>query len=214
MTLTNRSVPRILAEQPTLPPEAIRDGTAGRLLSAALTLFAQKGYDGTSIRDIAEAIGMLPGNLYDHFASKEHLLAELVLLGHSEHYRLLRIAVVNADGPAAQLQAMVRAHVRLHAQYAMLGTVATSEMHALSPELAAPALALRQQSEELLKDVIQRGMAAGLFAPPNPWLAAAAIGGMGIRVSYWYRSDFPLTIDQIADDYAELALRMMTPRRR
>ena len=44
------------------------------LLDAAAAMFAAKGYDGTSIRDIAGAVGMLPGSLYYHFKSKEELL--------------------------------------------------------------------------------------------------------------------------------------------
>lgn len=206
------AVPRLVAELPTLPPEEMRDGTAGRILATGLLLFARNGYHGTSIRDIGEELGLKPANLYDHFRSKEHLLAELVRIGHAEHLRAMQAAVVRADGPIAQLQALVRAHVRIHAEYAMLATVATSEMHALSPELVAPALALRRQAEALLREVVARGVAAGVFDPPHAWVATAAIGGMGIRVSFWFPGDQGLTIDQVADLHAELALRMMTPR--
>jgi hypothetical protein len=94
----------------------------------------------------------------------------------------------------------------------MLAVVANTEMHVLSRELVAPALALRQQAEGLLMDVIQRGVAAEAFDPPEPFLAAAAIGGMGMRIAHWYRPTRDLPIDKLCDGYAELALRMLGVR--
>ena len=210
--MKSRVVPRLLAKLPALPPDAMRDGTAGRILATGLLLFARKSYHGTSIRDIGEELGLKPANLYDHFQSKEHLLAELVRIGHAEHLRAMQNAIIHADGPVAQLQAVVRAHVRVHAEYAMLATVANTEMHALSPELVAPALALRRQAEQLMHAVIERGVDDGVFEPPHAWVTLAAIGAMGMRVSFWYGGGQDLPIDQIADIHAELALRMMTRR--
>ena len=141
-----RSVPRILAELPRLPHGAMRDGTAGRILAAGLQLFARNGYHGTSIRLIGEAIELKPPNLYAYFKSKEHLLAELVRVGHEEHLAQLRRAVIAAGGaPIDQIRELVRAHVRTHAEYPMLASVANSEMHALSPDLVAPSLVLRSR---------------------------------------------------------------------
>jgi AcrR family transcriptional regulator len=203
---------RILATEPRLPGTPPR-GTAGQILEVALGLFARVGYHGTSIRDLGKALGLKPANLYEHYESKEHVLAELVRIGHAEHLRALRTALVSvAGGPAEQLQALVAAHVRTHAEYAMLAVVANNELHALSAELAAPAMALRQQSEALLYDVVARGTEARLFDPPDARLTAAAIGGMGLRVAHWYRAD--LSIDHLASTYAELALRMVGATRR
>lgn len=204
---------RLQHAEPRLPPAARRDGTAGRVLATALSLFARRGFHGTSIRDIGQELGLKPANLYEHFHSKEHVLAELVRVGHEEHLRALRAALIeHGPGPAEKLAAVVRAHVRMHCEYAMLAVVANSEMHALSPELAAPSLALRGQAEAILADVVRRGTELGVFDPPHAFLATAAIGGMGVRVAHWYRDDFELSPAQIADTYAELALRMMTRR--
>jgi AcrR family transcriptional regulator len=205
-----RTVPRILAELPKLPPGAMRDGTAGRILGAGLLLFARNGYHGTSIRQIGEELELKPPNLYAYFKSKEHLLAELVRLGHAEHHAQLRRALIEAGGgPIDQVRALVRAHVRTHAEYPMLACVANSEMHALSPDLVAPSLVLRTESEAMFADVIRRGMELGVFDPPHPWVTVAAIGGMGMRVANWYRPDFDLDADQIAEVHAELAIRML-----
>ena len=209
------AVHRVFAEQPKLPPEAQRKGTAGRLLAAGLALFARRGYHGTSIRDLGHELGLPPAILYDHFVSKEHLLAELVRIGHVAHQRVLFHALVaSPPGPAAQLESLVRAHVWLHAEYAMLAMVATSELHALSPELAAPSLALREQSEALLRDVLGRGVDEGVFDVVHPGFTAAAIGAMGPRVAGGYRHDRGLDAVEIAEVHAELALRMVGARGR
>jgi AcrR family transcriptional regulator len=211
------TAPRIQSADARLPRDGLPPGTAGRILEVGLVLFARQGFHGASIRDIGRELGLKPANLYDHFPSKEHLLAELVRLGHDVHFSMLRRALVDAKGgPIQQLAALVAAHVRMHAEYAMLAVVANNEMHALSPERVAPALALRQQSEGLLMDVVVRGLDERLFDTPDAWLACAAIGGMGIRVAHWYRPSAGLSIDQLADAYVEFALRIVgaRPRRR
>jgi AcrR family transcriptional regulator len=209
----SRPVPRILSELPKLPPQATRDGTAGRILAAGLLLFARNGYHGTSIREIGIELELKPANLYAYFKSKEHLLAELVRIGHEEHHGLLRAALIASEpGPIEQIRSLVRAHVRSHAEYALLATVANAEMHALSGDLAAPARVLRSQSEAMFYEVVQRGIDQKVFHPPHAWVTVAAIGGMGMRVSSWYRPDFELTPDEIADVHAELAVRMLTGR--
>ena len=194
----------------TLPAAAERDGTAGRILAAGLQLFAERGYDGTSIRDLGDRLSMKAGNLYLHFRSKEHLLAELVRIGHEEHQeRLQKALVASGSGPTAQVRALVHAHVKFHAEHAMLATVANNEMHALSPELAAPAVALRRQSEALFVEVVERGIARRVFFVPHAWVTVAAIAGMGMRVAHWYRRDFELSPDGVAAAHAELAVRML-----
>ncbi len=211
--MSQASAARIFTDDPKLPAGILPRGTAGRILEIGLMLFARDGFHGTSIRDIGKELGLKPANLYDHYPSKEHLLAELVRIGHEEHLRAMTRALLDAGGgPVEQLQALVCAHVRLHAEYAMLAVVANNEMHALSPALAAPALALRQQAEGLLIDVIERGVQAGVFDPPDPWLAGAAIGGMGMRVAHWYRPTRDRPIDHLTGVYAELALRMLGVR--
>ena len=205
--------PRLQATAPELPPEAMREGAAGRLLSAALGLFARHGFHGTSIRDVATEAGLTSAALYSHFESKEHLLAELVRIGHEAHHGALRRALLESPAdPASQLRSVVGAHVRFHAQYPVLATVANTEMHAVPPGLVAPALALRTQSELLLREIIERGAARGVFDPPHPWMTMAAIGGMGIRVASWYHDDSEWSIDEVADTYGELALRMAGAR--
>src|SRR5512133_1015591 len=139
MASVPHAFPRLQSVECKLPRAAIQDGTKGRILESALRRFAQFGFYGTSIRDIAADCAFQPAAFYAHYPSKEHVLAELVRVGHDVHQRAVRGALLESDGtPIDQLRHFVAAHVRFHTEYSMLAIVANAEMHVLSEELVSP----------------------------------------------------------------------------
>ena len=201
---------RLNAVSVTMPEGVTPPGTRGRLLHAALKLFAELGFNGTSIRDIAAEVGINSATLYAHYRSKEHVLADLVLIGHQELHSRLQESLIEAGGdPAAQLVALVRTQVLVHTDFPLLALVANQELHALSPEQAAPALALRKQSREIAAGVIASGVRRGAFHVTDPALAGLAIASMGVRVASWFGPDQPYTREQVADAFTEFALRIV-----
>jgi AcrR family transcriptional regulator len=194
-----------------LPPRANVDGTRRRVWEAALTCFGERGYHGVSVREIARAAGVQAGSIYAHVASKEQLLAELMVLGHEEHNHLLRQALLETDAdPVHQISALVRAHVRLHAAYPLLARVCNREMEALSPANRERVLLVRHDSEQIFQQVIERGARLGVFEAERPWLVVAAIGAMGIRVAEWWEPARGFTVEEVEDEYAEFAVRIVT----
>lgn len=200
---------RLSAVKVELPAGVTPSGTRGRILLAGLQLFAEYGFHGTSIRDLGGAAGINSATLYAHYPSKEHILAELVLLGHEAMHERLQQAVLDAADPVGQLRALVAAHVYVHTDFPLLALVANAELHALSPDQAAPSLALRAQTQQLALDVVQRGATAGVFHVPDVWLATAAISAIGVRVASWFGPDQPYRREQIAQSYADFALRIV-----
>jgi AcrR family transcriptional regulator len=196
-----------------LPSSLVADGTRARLLRAGLELFAQRGYHGTSIRDIAAAAGVQSATLYGHFASKEELLAELVVRGHEEHHRRLVDALMDAGSdPRDQLRALVTAHVDGHASFPLLATVANAELARLSPEAAAPAHLLRAKSVELLSTVLARGVRQRVFTVENLEVTINAISAMGQNVASWYPARAAeIDIDVLCASLSDLALRVVQP---
>jgi AcrR family transcriptional regulator len=194
-----------------LPSSVSVAGTRGRLLRAGLELLFERGYHGTSIRDIAEGAGVQSATLYGHFASKEELLAELVVLGHEEHHRRLVDALMDAGSdPRDQLRALVSAHVAGHAEFAMLAIVANAELSRLGAEAAAPAHVLRGRSLELLMTVVSRGVRQGVFVIEHPEITINAIATMGSSVALWYPpvADH-LDVDVVRETLSDLALRLV-----
>lgn len=207
---TNWNPRRLSAVSVRLPAGVTPPGTRGRILHAGLACFAERGFYGTSIRDLAAGAGINSATLYAHYPSKEHILAALVLHGHEELHRRLQEALVRAGSePADQLAALVRAHVLSHTDYPLLALVTNSELHALSAELALPAVTLRDQSRQLLIQVLVNGAERGAFQITDVLLTGTAISGMGIRVANWFGPDMPFSGEQVADAYVELALRMV-----
>ncbi|WP_020523196.1 TetR/AcrR family transcriptional regulator [Catelliglobosispora koreensis] len=189
-----------------LPDGGTPPGTRGRILLAALQLFAEYGFHGTSIRDLANVAGINSATLYAHYPSKEQVLTELVLLGHQELHRKLEEATAKAGpAPAEQLTALVKAQVYAHADFPLLALVANAELHALAPERAAPALKIREQSRNMLISVLQQGEEDGSFAIADVNLTAIAIGSLGLRVAHWFGPDQPYSREQVADSFATFA---------
>lgn len=201
------------ADGALLPDHVRVDGTRRRVLEAALVLFAQRGYHGVSMRDLAAEAGVGASSIYAHVGSKEELLRDIVVLGHEEHRDRVRRAVLEANGePADQLRALTRAHVAMHAELPLLATVCNNELHALSDASKREVYAVRGGAEETILDIIERGRRLRVFDCPDPWLAVAAIGAMGIRVAAWFRPGGDRTVEDVCDSYAEFALRIVGAR--
>jgi AcrR family transcriptional regulator len=204
---------RLAAVAVELPDGVTPPGTRGSILRAALGLFSEFGFHGTSVRQIAAAVGINPATLYAHYPSKEHVLAELVFLGHRELYLRLTGALEQAGPSAAgQLAALVSEHALIHCDYPLLAVVANTELHALSAELAGPALEMRARCSDLLLTVLTDGAASGEFEMSDPVLTAIAIAGHGMHIAHWFVPGDPYDRGQVADGYAQLALRMVGAR--
>ncbi len=200
-----------------LPPRAEEVGTLRRIYEEALVRFAERGYHGVSVREIAEACGIKASSIYAHLPSKERLLYDLVRMAHEEHRDGLREALLGAGSdPVEQLRALVSTHVRYHAEYSILASVGNNELRFLSPESAAEIQGIRDEDLRQFTDVIERGVRLGVFHCADPFLATAVIGSAGIRVAVWfpianvYSPEKPYTVEEVVEAYTEFALKMVT----
>ena len=202
---------RVRSGVPALPPRPAADGTRGRILLAGLGLFAEHGYHGTSIRDIAAEAAVQSASLYAHFLQRSN--PRRTGPSATRAPPRLMTALLHSGTDPATASPRSCAHVRAHTHYPMLAVVANNDMHALSPAAAAPAAAVRRRSEALLAEVLAIGQQQGVFDLVHREATAAAIGSIGIRVASWYPApEVGLNPSQLADVYASLALRMTGAR--
>lgn len=195
-----------------LPERVTQDGTHRRLLEQALALFSERGFHGVSVREIAEAAGVRASSMYAHIESKEQVLFQLMAGGHEEHAARLRQALLGAgNDPIEQIRHLTRAHVRMHAEHPLLARVCNRELHALNDENRARIETIRESSVQFFLDVMQRGRELGVFDVADPWLGTAAIGAMGMRIAEWWDQYPGYTVDQVADTYADFAVKLLTP---
>jgi AcrR family transcriptional regulator len=189
------------------PPRA--EATRARLLAAAVSAFAEKGFHGTTTRDIAAAAGMSPAALYIHFKSKEELLHRISLIGHERTLADMRAAIAAGGDPAEQVRRVVRGFAVAHARDHTTARIINYELVGLSPEHFTEIRELRQQTTAELRGLVERGVAAGVFATPDPGMAANAVLSLGIDIARWYREEGNWSPEDIGDRYAEMALRIL-----
>ena len=122
----------------------------------------------------------------------------------------MRLALLDAGRePTDQLDALTRAHVRVHIQHPLLTRVCNRELGALSDDDRDEILAVRVDAGRLFIDVVERGQRMGVFRAIDPMLVVTAIGSMGIRLSEWWQPDLGLSPDDVADAYADFALKLV-----
>lgn len=185
------------------------ESTRARLLGAALQAFAKQGFHGTSTRDLADAAGMSPAAVYVHYPTKEELLFQLSLAGHSGVRDVVLHAMQTSDLPPEQLREAARQFAAWHARFHTQARVVQYEMAAMTPEHVEEIAKMRRAIQARLRDVIVAGVERGDFHVPDVSMAALAVLSMGIDVARWYREDGAWTPEQIGAQYGELALRLV-----
>lgn len=190
------------------PPPPTGDART-RLALAAVEAFGARGFHGTTTRDISTAAGMSPAALYVHHRSKEDLLFELAHVGHVRVLELVRASVARSSDPVTQLGDLVEDFVRDHAVSHTGARVINYELAALSEERRAEILVVRHDIDLVVRDVVDRGVDAGVFTTPDPRMTSLAILSLGIDVARWFRDEGRWSPDEVAAHYRLLALRMV-----
>lgn len=191
---------------------AIETTRRQQIEDAASALFRERGYAATSVRDIAHALNIQGGSLYAHVASKEDVLWSIVSRAADRfNAEVAPTAATDPVVPATtRLRQMIRAHVEVVTSTQRDAAVFLHEWRFLSPERREQMAGRRDAYEALFRKVIAEGIAAGTFAPVDPKLTATAILTAINGIATWYRSDGPMTAQEIADHHADLFLRALT----
>jgi AcrR family transcriptional regulator len=177
---------------------------------AAVHLFAEQGYNATSMRHIARRASLTPGALYHHYESKEALLREIMEQGMANLMRsaTAELAAAGSD-PEQRLRALVRAHVPVHGGHREEAIVADTELRALSAESRGAIQLIRDEYEVLWRQAIEDLAADQLTL--DHCLVRFAIIQMCTGVAHWYRPEGPLSLDKITDQFGDIAVRMVAP---
>ena len=186
--------------------------TAGDILRASLELFSRQGYRATGVKEIADAVGVSVAALYYHFDSKEAILVELMLRDLRWLTARSRTALEEIDDPTDQVRALVRSHVLRDDTGMLLLTLSDNEVRALSPERRNEIVALRDDYEQLWRDVVAKGVKDGTFRCKDAKLATFCLLDMCNGVARWYSPKGALSLDQIAGRFGDFAVDLLCPR--
>jgi len=172
----------------------------------AAQLFRDRGFDATSVSDVARALGLTKAGLYHYYDSKEALLFEIMSFGLDRVRDEVVIPVRTIRDPVERLKQLIVRHARITTRGQGAVAHLGDEIRALPP-------ASRRQLEErmriyfdLVRNTLSELKKAGRLRPIDLTVATFSVLGMILWLPRWFRQDGRLTQEQVADDIAKLAL--------
>jgi AcrR family transcriptional regulator len=194
---------------PTRPALRERyDRRQHEVIATCARLFAERGYQATSMGDLTQATGLAAGGLYHYIGSKEQLLIRICdalmepLLDQAR-------AIVARDAPATEhLHELLRAwlaHIATHRDHML---VFAQERHVIEREPQWRQVRRQRKAfEKILDDVLARAEQDGTMTFADRGLTLHALLGMVNHTAQWLRPRGRLSAEQIADGYCDLLLR-------
>lgn len=177
-----------------------------RILDAAAELFMERGFAGTTVREIGERAGVGQSSLYHHARSKGQLLAELHALHAREIMERLEQVLGSREAPIVQLRGVIKSLVAMVHTHRAVVTVYLREGHALSDEARKEVRRERKKVDSIIDRILKQGVDSGEFRPDlDVYLTRRAILGMCNWAYQWYQPSGSRTINEIGEYFADLA---------
>src|SRR5256714_8017838 len=172
------------------------------LTRQAARLFARKGYHGTSIGDLAEAMGVQKGSLYAHIDSKQDLLYETMREGADAFHGALD-AIPESLPATEKIRLALRAHLRIVAEQLDVATVFVQEWRYLEGDRRDEILAERRRYEQRIRDLFREGRELGVLRTDLDDATAALLALSAANWAYTWLKPGRDT-DELADRFYAL----------
>jgi len=194
------------------PTTARRELVEKQIFEHAIQLFAERGFAGTSLQDIADATGLTRPALYYYVNNKEDLLRILVRQETEDFAaNLAAIGTDTARTPVERVRAMVyESALRQANDPARFRLLVRSEAE-LPEDVFAVYSEGRRQVLKAYTDVITEGVHAGMLRPVDPRICALGLLGMSNWIAWWHHPGDRRTAPEIATEIADLATAGITP---
>lgn len=180
----------------------IRRGDPGEkrqdILRAATELFTERGYEKSSIRELAVRAGVSSASLYHHFRSKYEVFVSLIEGAMELHFAGLEEALRTYDSPDDQLRHVFRNHLRVHLGHPEVRLVA-GDFAPLGGTELEDFITERDRYEHAVQEIVIRGMESDVFDVKDAKLAVIAALGAANEVDRWYRPGGRLSADEVTE---------------
>jgi AcrR family transcriptional regulator len=181
------------------------------ILQAAAQLFVERGFDGTSMYEIAETLGITRTAIYYYYKDKEAILVALTDNITRVAAQLAERAAQHKDlSPPEALRTVVDRHVRLIMDHAEQFRIVERSEDRLPPRLRAATADYRRTVLANFSAVIERGVQSGDFRPTDARVAGLAMIGMCNWTAWWFRPSGRKSRDEVADIISDLAVQGLT----
>jgi AcrR family transcriptional regulator len=193
---------------PSLPAERPAEDHRDRrraILETAARLICERGYEGTSIQDIAAACQLTKAGLYHHIRSKEHLLLEIMNYGMDLFEDYVVTPALPILDPLERLTTCMERNILMVAETRSKEvTIILHEHNTLTGEARAHIDARKKRYVRLLEASFAEAMREGRIRPVNPKVAAFAFLGMVLWTYKWFRPDGALSRETLAREMVSL----------
>jgi len=186
---------------------------ADPVLTAAIASFVDIGYHGTTVRALADRAGTSVPGLYHRYRDKQDLLVRILDLTMDELHWRVPAARAEGEDAVTRVRLVVEALALFHTHRRELGFIGASEMRSLLPADRVRIARSRREIQRMLDEEIESGRATGHFGVDDPQAAGRAISTMCTGIAQWYSARGPSTPEQIATQYGDFALALLTPGR-
>jgi TetR/AcrR family transcriptional regulator, cholesterol catabolism regulator len=181
----------------------------------AAQLFRDRGYDATSVSDVARALGMTKAGLYHHFDSKEALLFEIMMYGLERVRDEVIIPVREVRDPEARLRQLIVRHARIATRGQGAVTQLGDEIGALPPGARKQIEQRMRIYVDLIRTTLVELKAVGRLRDVDPTVATFSLLGMIMWLPRWFRQGGRLDQETVANEIANFALGgLLAPARR
>lgn len=181
------------------------------IMSKARALFGKKGYSNTTVKDIANAYGCEPANIYNFFPSKEDILFEI--LSQEMEAIIDPIKEIKDDNQSDPVE-LLKKIFEIHGQVT-LGRMRTSRvlfdasLRSLNKKHQRVIIQYRDEYDRILRHVIQRGINSKVFEQTDVKMASFAIASIIARARVWYKPSGDKSVTEIIDTLFLFALKAL-----
>jgi TetR/AcrR family transcriptional regulator, cholesterol catabolism regulator len=187
-------------------PASSLNSRRAEICRTAARIFRDRGFNATSVSDVARALGMTKAGLYHYFVSKEALLFEIISFGLDRVHDEVIVPVRAVRDPETRLRQLVIRHARIvgraHGAVASLG----DETRALPAQARKKVEQRMRIYFDLVRDTLAELKTAGRLRRVDPTVAAFSVLGTILWIPHWFRHEGRLTEEQVADEVANFVL--------
>lgn len=174
-----------------------------------MQLFDERGYHATGMEDIAAVVGMRASSLYNHYGSKQEVLADIAVSSMEALLRFHATGYSPMKTSADKLFASMKYHTIFHAEQARRARIVNSEIRALEEPTRSIVVQMRRDYVSRWMAIVREGIDSGVFIADDVKIVSWALIDMGIGVSQWYAEGGRLTSEELGDMYGRIALRQL-----
>ena len=187
-------------------PAARLNSRRAEICRTAAQIFHDRGFDATSVSDIARALDMTKAGLYHYFTSKEALLFEIMAFGLDQVHDEVLMPVRTIRDPEVRLRQLIVRHARITTRARGAVTFLVDETRALPPAQRKKIERRMRVYLDLVRDTLDELAKAGRLRDVDRTAAAFSVIGMILWLPRWFRHGGRLTPEEAADEIADLAL--------